>query len=455
MRKRLAIWIAAIAVITVFIVILIVYVSEPSHPADWTARYDGPAKGFDEALALAVDASGNTYVTGSTAGSGASSDYATVKYDRDGNQLWVTTYDGPPGGHDNAYAIAVDSSGSVYVTGRSEGDGTSYDYATIKYDSDGHQLWAARYDGPANASDGAVAIAVDSTGRVYVTGYSAGSGADYATIRYDTDGNEEWVARYDGPRGTGDRARDLAVDPQGNVYVTGDSSGNNTSTDFATVKYDSGGNLAWVARYDGPASMRDEATAIAVDHRSGNVYVTGQSAINAASSDYATVAYNSDGKQLWAERYNVRPDGEARANAIAVDDEGNIYVTGSCRFTTKGYTQIDIVTVKYGSDGNRLWEARYDSLVKQSDRANAIAVDDSGSVLVAGSSEDIGSGNDYITIKYDSNGEELWHARYDGPDSLDDSARAVGIDDEGNVYVTGFSHSNEASSDFVTVKYAP
>jgi len=75
--------------------------------------------------------------------------------------------------------------------------------------------------------------------------------------------------------------------------------------------------------------------------------------------------------------------------------------------------------------------------------------------LVAGSSEDIGSGNDYITIKYRSNGEEMWHARYDGPDSLEDSAQAVGIDGEGNVYVTGFSHSSEASSDFVTVRYAP
>jgi hypothetical protein len=90
MRKRLAIWIAAVAVIAILVVILIDYVNEPSHPAAWIARYDGPASGFDEALALAIDASDNIYVTGSTAGSGTSNDYATVKYDRDGNQLWAT-----------------------------------------------------------------------------------------------------------------------------------------------------------------------------------------------------------------------------------------------------------------------------------------------------------------------------------------------------------------------------
>ena len=453
MRKRLAIWIAAVAVIAVLIVLLVNYISEPLHPAAWTARYDGPAKDFDEAVALAIDADGNIYVTGSNRSDGSSNDYATVKYDRDGNQLWATTYDGPAGGYDKARAIAVDDSGNAYVTGESEGD-NAYDYATLKYDADGNRIWTARYDGPAKASDGAVAIAVDPSGNVYVTGYSVDSGSDYATLKYDADGNQLWVAHYNGPKGTGDYASDLAIDPQGNAYVTGRSSGNNTSTDFATVKYDSDGNLAWVARYDGPASLRDEATAIAVD-RSGNVYVTGQSAISATSSDYATVSYDLDGNQLWSARYNVLPDGEARANAIAVDDEGNIYVTGSCRFSAKGYTQIDIATLKYGPGGNRLWEARYDSLVKQADRANAIAVDNSGSVFVAGSSEEIGSGNDYITIKYGSNGEELWHARYDGPDSLEDSAQAVGIDGEGNVYVTGFSHSSEASSDFVTVKYAP
>ncbi|MCJ7831622.1 MAG: hypothetical protein MUP86_03795, partial [Dehalococcoidia bacterium] len=80
----------------------------------------------------------------------------------------------------------VDVSGNVYVTGWSYGSGTDYDYATIKYDTDGNEKWVARYDGPASDYDSAGALGVDGTGNVYVTGYSPASGTsyDYATIKY-------------------------------------------------------------------------------------------------------------------------------------------------------------------------------------------------------------------------------------------------------------------------------
>ena len=80
----------------------------------------------------------------------------------------------------------MDGSGNVYVTGRSYGSGTDYDYATLKYDPDGNQLWIQRYNGPGNALDEATAIAVDGAGNVYVTGFGSGSGTDYdyATLKY-------------------------------------------------------------------------------------------------------------------------------------------------------------------------------------------------------------------------------------------------------------------------------
>src|SRR5438874_9524145 len=100
---------------------------------------------------MAIDAAGNVYVTGNSLGIGTGYDYATVKYNSSGTQQWVTRYNGPANRDDYGNAIAVDSSGNVYVTGWSPGSGTDYDYATIKYNSTGQQQWVARYNGPGNS----------------------------------------------------------------------------------------------------------------------------------------------------------------------------------------------------------------------------------------------------------------------------------------------------------------
>ncbi|HOV98998.1 MAG TPA: SBBP repeat-containing protein, partial [Bacteroidota bacterium] len=199
---------------------------------------------------------------------------------------------------DKVQALAVDNSGNVYVTGYSVGSGTSYDYATVKYNSQGEEQWVARYNGPGNSEDKVQALAVDNSGNVYVTGRSYGSETydDYATIKYNSQGKEQWVARYNGPGNYFDEAYALAVDNSGNVYVTGYSYGSGTSYDYATVKYNSQGEEHWVARYNGQTNSNDRAYALAIDN-SGNVYVTGYS-FSGKSSIYTTIKYSSDGADI-------------------------------------------------------------------------------------------------------------------------------------------------------------
>ena len=180
------------------------------------------------------------------------------------------------------------------MTGSSWGSGTDYDYATIKYNSAGQQQWVARYNGPQNGSDYPRAIAFDKSGNVYVTGESTGldSGFDYATVKYNSVGREQWVVRYDGPASLDDEPHAITVDDTGNVYVTGESPGLGTDYDYATIKYDSSGQEQWVARYNGPGNSYDVATAIAVDG-SQNIYVTGRSGVG-SNLDYATIKYVQD-----------------------------------------------------------------------------------------------------------------------------------------------------------------
>ncbi len=326
----------------------------------WSAGTVWPGNSNDDAHDIAVDADGNVYVTGYTTGLGTYWDYATIKYDRNGNELWVARYNGPGDGDDNANAIAVDNSGNVYVTGSSVGSDGNYDYATIKYGPDGKQVWVARYSDPANGSDHAYSISVDSVGNVYVTGASAGGGISqgYCKIKYDSNGNELWVSKYSGPADGWDGARTIAIDSRGDVYVTGYSKATGGDYDYATVKYGQNGNQLWTTKYNGSANGDDYANAVAVDGY-GNVYVTGYTTGLGTGRDYATIKYNSNGNELWVVRYNKPGKGDDYANAIVVDGSGNVYVTGSSIGAGGDY---DYATIKYGPNGKQQWVARYNGM---------------------------------------------------------------------------------------------
>jgi predicted house-cleaning NTP pyrophosphatase (Maf/HAM1 superfamily) len=408
----------------------------------WMRLYNGPGNGNDVASALALDGAGNVYVTGGSAGAGTGSDYATIKYSASGVRLWVQRYDGPGNGSDSATAVAVDASGNVYVTGGSSGDAD--DYATLKYAASGDELWVARYDGPGNRRDVATALALDRAGNVYVTGTSFGSSTDdYATLKYTASGDELWVGRYNGSGSGDDSAAAVAVDACGNVYVTGQSGGS-----YATIKYDADGNPLWVTRFGNGV-----ARALVVDS-SGNVYVTGSSAASGASANYATVKYDTDGNQLWVARYNGPGNGEDNARALALDASGNVYVTGESDGVPGLTVNYDYATVKYDAEGNEVWVARYNGPGNSSDSATALALDGSGNVYVTGSSVGIGTGSDYATIQYDTGGNELWIARYNGTDNRGESARPLALDASGNVYVTGSSVGSDTGSDYATIKYS-
>ena len=421
-------------------------------PQQWAAHYNGPGNGSELAYNLKVDSSGNVYVTGSSSGDSTYDDYATIKYDPNGVQLWVKRYNGPGNGDDVAHDIAIDLSGNVYVTGSSYGgDSTGTDYATIKYGADGTELWVKRYNGTGSSYDSASALAVDGSGNVYVTGdsYKDTTGTDYATIKYSADGNQLWVARYNGPENGDEEVHGLAIDGSGNVYVTGTSFDSSTDNDYVTIKYDTNGNRQWVATYNGTENSDDSVSALATDN-SGNVYVTGTSFGGSTNYDFATVKYGPDGSQLWAARYNGPANGDDGAKDLVTDNAGNVYVTG---YGYDSNTDYDYATVKYGPGGNQLWAARYNGPANGLDFAYALAIDNSGNVYVTGYSYDSNTDYDYATVKYGPDGREIWVARYNGTANSSDYGYAVLVDNSGNVYVTGQSMGIGTDFDYATVKY--
>jgi hypothetical protein len=314
----------------------------------WTNRYSGPATN-GAGTAIAVDSNGHVLVTGYSQGTSSGFDYATIAYSNAGVPLWTNRYNGPGNSNDFPRAVAVDSSGNVFVTGNTTNSGMGNDYATVAYSSAGAPLWTNCYNGPGNGDDRATAIAVDSAGNVFVTGYSTNgtSGYDYATIAYSGAGVPLWTNRYNGPGNGNDHANSLTVDASGNVFVTGDSFGG-TDVDYATIAYTAAGVPLWTNRYSGPVYNGNSAKAVAVDGN-GNVLVTGSSNGGGTSSDFATVAYSGAGALLWTARYNSPSNDADSPTAIAVDPGGNIFVTGISWVTSNGTLSYEYATVKYSS----------------------------------------------------------------------------------------------------------
>jgi uncharacterized delta-60 repeat protein len=366
----------------------------------WTAAYNGPGNAGDKAVQVVVDADGNVYVTGYSWGSGTNYDYATIKYSEAGVQLWAARYNGSAYGGDHAAALAVDSDGNVYVTGQGVGSSLQADYYTIKYNSSGVQQWVAIYNGMGAGGDYPYALVLDDSSNVYVTGQSVNNAFnyDYATVKYNSSGVMVWASRYDGPGNGEDDAYALAVDGSGNVFVTGRSFGANS--DYATLKYDAAGNELWVARYNGLGNAADIAESLDLGS-DGSVVVTGVSAGVGTSNDYATVKYDDAGNQLWLARYNGPGNGNDHAYAVGVDEGNNVYVTGeSIPFGT--LTAYNYATLRYDAFGNQLWVQHYTGPATNSyDNAYSLAVDGNSNVYVTGRSATNTSSYDYLTIKYD------------------------------------------------------
>src|SRR5574341_1482954 len=366
---------------------------------------------------------------------------------------WVARYNGPADSADFATAMAMDTSGYIYVTGGSRGIGTDFDYATIKYNPQGETVWVRRYNGLGNYEDFANDITVDLNGYVYVTGYTWDDFAfgfyNYTTLKYSPDGDTLWVRRYDGPGNSSDAAHSLAVDDSGNVYVTGWSVGIGTSYDYDTIKYSPNGDTLWVRNYNGSGNGEDRPYALAADD-SGNVYVTGWSWGGATKGDLTTIKYDSQGNLLWDRRYNGSGNSADIGWDVKVDKKGKVYVTGGTLSLTQ---HMDFGTIKYNSNGDTSWVRFYNGTDNQYDNALKLALDTLGNVYVTGSSVKVGQYDDYLTVKYDSNGNLLWSARYNGPGNAIDQPADLALDKQGNLIVTGLSDPGVDVYDYTTIKY--
>lgn len=418
----------------------------------WESRHTSAGANIDRVSDMVVDGTGNVYVTGADWGAAQGFNYRTIKYNNVGSPLWSSSYDAA-GFLDEPAAIAIDASGNVYVTGQSAGAGLNYDVATVKYNSAGAQQWVRRFNGTNNGYDRGVDVTVDGNGDIIVVGeVDEGSAplSDYVVIKYSAAGAVLWSRKYDGPGGDIDAALKVVTDAANNVYVAGHSSGSGTDLDIHVIKYNSAGTQVWQARYNNAAQNKYDTPVDMTLDGNGGVYVTGISYGGSSDADYATLKINPSGAIAWVKRFDGTKSDYDKPARIKLGPLGRLYIPGR---TTGDSTAEDMTLLVYDTLGNQIWRDDYNGSNQNYDEATDVVFDASDYIYMTGYSYTAASNNDYTTIKYDTTGAQVWLTKFNGTANNSDQAWVMDIDAGANIYVSGTSRGSGTGEDFSTIKY--
>jgi uncharacterized delta-60 repeat protein len=200
----------------------------------------------------------------------------------------------------------------------------------------------------------------------------------------------------------------------------------------------------WVAQHNGPGSYWDEVTDLALGD--GSVYVTGFAYLPDSNRAFATVKYDYSGRQVWARNYALGgTNGSAQANAVAVDADGNVFVTGWSYQYDPGppFERIinDAATLKYDADGNLLWARRF-RLPGINNQPQDVVIDSAGNAYVAGAAwvgDATAGGFDLMLLKYSPDGVLLWDRTIGRAGDRWDAGFAVALDPDENPVVAGYT----------------
>lgn len=408
---------------------------------DFNINQCGGVGSSDKMTGIAIDKSENIFILGNGyCENPTRNDISLIKYNSQGDSEWSRIYNGSADSADVGNDIKIDAQGNIYVIGTVNDIGSNGDIIIIKYSSSGDIIWTVKYNGPNNGFDMANALVIDNQENIYVTGGSKGNQTqDFITLKYNSSGNFLWEKRNISSFSS--QGNEIKLDNAGNLWVIGIY--DNVHTAF---KYDKNGNLI--------LTTQNLASSIKFDN-SDNVYSTGRIVITFPYSDILTRKCDSTGNIIWTKTYAGKYDNSDGGTSLQVDTLGNVHTTGYIRDVND---KTHIVVLKYNTSGQLQWTRPYDDpeVFESFSPLGCSLLDNSDNLYITGY---IGvnsiAGNMFLTVKYNSQGMKMWEARYrQQPFSNNHTVRANGLvlNNSNDVYVSGDGSTNSGNN-IITVKY--
>jgi uncharacterized delta-60 repeat protein len=415
----------------------------------WVYRYDGPANNADVAYALVYGQDHNIYAAGKIYGSTTSDDFAVISVDTAGNENWVYTYWAPSG--DIARAITYGLDGNIYAAGKIYQSGENNNFIVVSLNPSGDTNWVYLYDGADHGNDEANSIVYGLDNNIYATGFSiASADADLIVISLSSAGDTNWVFRYPGPGGGAENGNSIVFGADSNLYVAGYST-SASYFDFIIMSLSTDGDTNWVYRYDGPLSGYDRGYAITYG-TDDNIYASGYAAGIGTSYDFTVISLTHTATERWVYDYDGPGSSDDESYALVYGSDGNIYAAG---YSEGSASSADFTVISIAGGGAERWIYRYNGPGDDWEEAYSIAYGADGNVYAAGYNALIDGSYNFIVTNLDKDtGDENWVYEYDGPGNDDDLANAIVCGDDGNLYAAGHSTGSGTASDFTIISLA-
>src|SRR3989339_543966 len=343
---------------------------------------------------------------------------------------WLSVFNnGSYNGYDLDPSVAIDVSGNIYITETNENN----DVTIKRYNSSGIIEWTKFYNDSANSVDVGNGITIDSLNNIYVIGIEyrtdLSQGRNILVRKYDANGSFQWANTYNGISNSDDYGNDICIDDSGNVYATGITKMTTGGDNIWIRKYDTNGLIQWTTYYNSPNNSYDYGYGIISDNL-GNIYVTGTEYRNDLGQNFNIWIrqYDNSNPPLieWTTTYNSSVDGEDVGRSIVLDVFGNIFVSGY--EVNSGFWLR-----KYDINRNIIW-----TKTNYNFRAEHIATDNLGNIYVTGCND-----GKAWTGKFNTDGLTQWTTSFNCQTGKVDYTKDLKVDNLGNVYVTGFEWVSE------------